>query len=186
MGSGTRSSQWLRRFEHLIRPAGSVLDLACGSGRNSRPLLAAGFAVTAVDLDPGEDSSWPQDGRLKLLRADLENEPWPLGGQLFAAVLVCNYLHRPLFSSILAAVEPGGLLIYETFAMGQEALGRPRRPEFLLRAGELLERTPADWRVIAYEHGLIREGKEAMRQRMVARRPPFQSPDVIHPGCESV
>ncbi|MHC5065370.1 MAG: class I SAM-dependent methyltransferase [Planctomycetota bacterium] len=166
---------------HLIPRAGSVLDLACGSGRNSRLLLAAGFEVTAVDLDPGDPAAWPQDPRLNLLQADLEAESWPLGDRCFDAVLVCNYLWRPRFPEILAAVAAGGLLIYETFAQGQEALGRPRRPDFLLQPGELLERLPADWRVIAFDQGLIRDGKDAIRQRVVARRPPFTGPDSIQP-----
>src|SRR6185295_3932687 len=116
----------------------------------------------------------------RTLAADLEGEPWPLPGAEFDAVLVTNYLWRPLFPALLAAVAPGGLLVYETFAQGHEALGRPRRPEFLLRPGELLELVAGggvgaarEWHVIAFEQGRLpadAAGPEREVQRIVARR----------------
>ena len=85
--------------------------------------------------------------------ADLENGPWPLAGERFDAVVVTNYLWRPLMPSLLASLADGGVLIYETFALGNEAFGRPSNPDFLLRPGELL-RCCRGLHVVAYEDGV--------------------------------
>lgn len=176
MRSASRSSPWLRRFLPLIPSGGQVLDLACGSGRNSRLLSAAGFPVLGVDLDPGDGLAGAENPGIELMQADLEKDPWPLEGRTFAAVVVCNYLWRPLFPKIFAAVSAGGVLIYETFAEGNADYGRPRSPDYLLEAGELLERLPADWQVVAYEHGLVEGEQVSVRQRLAARRPPLRGP----------
>jgi hypothetical protein len=84
--------------------------------------------------------------------ADLEACPWPLARRRFDAVVVTNYLWRPLWPDLLASLSDGGLLIAETFASGQETVGRPSRREFLLEPGELLSRC-AGLRVLAFEDG---------------------------------
>lgn len=149
-------SDWVVRWTPLLLPGSSVLDLACGAGRHVRWLVQAGHRVTGVDRD-GEALARAEacvaaagPGRLRTVLADLEGAPWPLPGEHFDAVVVTNYLWRPLMPALLAAVAPGGLLVYETFASAQAALGRPRRPEFLLQPGELLAwlRPPsAGWQV---------------------------------------
>ena len=137
-------SPWLQRWAHLLPPHATVLDVACGAGRHVRWLAAAGHRVTAIDRET--DLLAPLQGIAETLAADLEGAPWPLPGRLFDLVLVTHYLWRPLVPALRAAVAPGGLLVVETFGLGQAALGRPRRPEFLLRPGELLDwlRAPDD------------------------------------------
>lgn len=100
--------------------------------------------------------------------ADLENGPWPYAGWHFDAVIVTNYLHRPLFSPLLAALADGGVLIYETFAAGNERYGRPGNPDFLLKPGELLELARGRLRVAAYEDLYVETPKPAMIQRLCA------------------
>ena len=149
---GAEPSAWVRRWAHLIRPGGSVLDLACGSGRHVRWLSSQGLAVTGVDRD--EAAVAPLRGLAEIVVADMESGPWPLDGRDFDAVVVTNYLWRPLTARIRAALRPGGVLLYETFAAGQETVGRPSRAEFLLQPGELLRMTDG-LRVVAYEHGFL-------------------------------
>jgi SAM-dependent methyltransferase len=168
-------SPWITRFAPLVPGGGTVLDLACGGGRHTRLFLGRGHPVTAVDLDlRGLDDLRGAAG-LTLLQADLEGAPWPLSGR-FAGIIVTNYLHRPLFSSLLAALAPGGVLLYETFARGNERFGRPASPAFLLRAGELLDlaRNPtgAALQVVAYEHGVVASPKAAVVQRLCALQLP--------------
>lgn len=163
-------SDWVRRWGHLIpdRPGGArVLDLACGLGRHSRWLMRQGHQVTAVDRDSAALASLAELGPwVRTLQADLENGPWPLEGREFEAVVVTNYLWRPLWPRILASLAPGGLLIYETFAEGQASVGRPARPEFLLQPGELL-RLCAGLRIVAYEDGFLNH-PERFVQRIAA------------------
>lgn len=145
-------SPWVRRWAALIRPGGHVLDLACGGGRHLRWLAAQGFAVTGVDRNA--DAVEPLRALGEIVVADLEGAPWPLPGRRFDAVVVTNYLWRPLFPAIRAALAPGGVWIHETFGAGQQTVGRPSRPEFLLQPGELL-REAAGLRVVAYEDGFL-------------------------------
>ena len=167
------ASDWVARFASRV-PPGPVLDLACGAGRHTRLFLDAGHPVVAVD----RAMSLPAEPGLERLTADLEDgSPWPLGERTFAGVVVTNYLHRPLFPAILSALAPGGLLIYETFAVGNERFGRPRNPDFLLRAGELLEVVAghcsplrplqAGLQVLAFED---LELEDRVIQRIAARR----------------
>ena len=142
----------MQRWARLIRPGGRVLDLACGSGRHVRWLAARGFAVTAVDRDGA--ALQPLRGIAQVVVADLEGAPWPLPGARFDALVVTNYLWRPLWPELLAALDAGGVLIYETFAAGQQRIGRPSRPEFLLRHGELLQ-LARSLRVVGYEDGWL-------------------------------
>jgi len=149
---GGAASPWLLRWAHLIRPGGRVLDLAAGGGRHSRWLATNGFAVTAVDRDAAAMAVL--GGIAETIVADLEGAPWPLAGLSFDAVLVTNYLWRPLFPAIVAAVGAGGVLLYETFAAGNETVGRPARPDFLLARGELLD-VAAGLQVVAFEDGFL-------------------------------
>lgn len=160
-------SAWVQRFVHLLPPGAQVLDLACGSGRHARWLAAQGHAVTGVDRDAHALAALPPE--VDTLVADLENAPWPLPDRRFDAVVVTNYLWRPLWPQVLASVRPGGVLLYETFAQGNAAYGKPSRPDFLLAPGELLQ-VCAGWTVVAYEHGLLRQ-PERVVQRVAAIAP---------------
>ena len=167
----TDVSAWIARFAPLVRQGGPVLDLACGGGRHSRLFLDRGHPVTALD----RDISQAQLGQgADLVEADLENgSPWPLADRRFAAVVVTNYLWRPLFPRILESLEPDGVLIYETFALGNEAYGRPRNPNHLLERGELLRLTQG-LTVTAFEDG-IEDGRKVV-QRICAVNGPGPVP----------
>ncbi len=160
------ASDWVQRWAPLIRPGGTVLDVACGSGRHLLWLRAQGFVVTGVDRDA--DALAPLSGIGETLLADIETGPWPLPGRRFDAVLVANYLWRPLTPTLLAAVADGGLFIHETFADGQQRFGKPSRPDFLLQPGELLAMTQG-LRTIAYEDVQLADPPRCV-QRIVARR----------------
>lgn len=163
------ASPWVRRFAGLVAAAGPVLDLACGGGRHARLFLERGHPVTALDIDLAGIADLAGRAGFQAIQADLEaGGPWPLPGRQFAGLVVTNYLHRPLFPSILDAVAPGGALIYETFARGNERFGRPSNPAFLLRPGELLEAVRGRLEVVAYENLEISEPKPAMVQRIAA------------------
>jgi len=159
------------RFAPRIRPGGHVLDLAAGSGRNSRALLRLGHRVTALDIDVSSLQDLGGHASVELIEADLEKGEWPFGERHFDAIVVTNYLHRPLFPALAAALARGGVLIYETFAVGNEAYGRPANPAFLLREGELLHVYANRLNVIAYEHVLETEPRPAVRQRICAELP---------------
>jgi len=148
-----------------------VLDVACGAGRHCRLLRAAGHTVLAIDRDLGGVEDLRCDPGTELLQRDLEDggpPPWQPGS--FSAVVVTNYLHRPLLPALVAAVASGGLLIYETFAEGNARFGRPSNPAFLLRPGELLAAVLGELRVLAYEDLVIDEPRPAAIQRIAARR----------------
>jgi len=156
-------SGWVVRWTPLIAQ-GVVLDVACGGGRHARYLASLGYAVTAVDREPQ-----PIPG-VRFIQADLEGgSPWPLPGQRFQGIVVANYLHRPLFPLLADALAPGGVLIYETFMLGNERYGRPSNPAFLLRPGELW-RAFGGLHVIAFEQGTVAAPKPAMMQRLCAVR----------------
>lgn len=161
-------SPWVRRWIGFIRPGGCVLDLACGSGRHARFLAELGFEVDAVDRDPSLFAAPPPGVRLR--GADLEGGPWPYEGRRFDAVVVANYLHRPLLPILAASLEPGGVLVYETFARGNEGFGKPSNPAFLLAPGELLEAVRGKLRVLGYEDMVVEEPRPAAVQRICARR----------------
>ncbi len=154
---------------HCIAPGGDVLDLACGTGRHSRLLAEQGFRVCAVDRDSQAIRSLDGIKGVTVQVADLENEPWPLADRRFDGVIVTRYLHRPLFPRIVGAVAPGGVLIYETFAAGNERFGKPSNPDFLLQAGELLEIVRGRLQVIAYENIELASPRPAKIQRICAQ-----------------
>ena len=161
-----QASAWLRRFAPLIKPGGSVLDVACGSGRNLRWLAGQGFVLTGVDRDAAAVE--PLRSMAEVVVADIQDAAWPLAGRRFDAVLVANYLWRPLWPTLMGALADGGVFIHETFAVGQQLVGRPSRPDFLLHSGELLQAC-AGLRIVAYEDGFEAAGPRYV-QRIVAVR----------------
>lgn len=165
-------SAWVRRWAHLVPGGGSVLDVACGHGRHMRWFAERGHAVTGVDRSLEAIDALQGIGRA--VQADIENGPWPFVGERFDAVVVTNYLWRPLLPTILDSLNDGGLLLYETFALGNESVGKPSRPDFLLQTGELLG-VCKDLRVVAYEDGFC-DRPERFVQRIAALRKPPSSP----------
>jgi SAM-dependent methyltransferase len=164
--SSTAPSLWVKRFLPLVKPGGLVLDLAAGNGRHVRLLRDCGFAVCAVDRDITALFAF-EGPRCEVRRIDLESDdPRQLGND-YDGIIVANYLYRPLLPAIARALRPGGVLIYETFARGNERFGRPSNPEFLLRPGELLEAfttlTP-----VAFEQGQVSAPRPAVIQRLAA------------------
>lgn len=162
-------SRWIERFARPLPAGAKVLDLACGSGRHTRWLAAQGFVVTAVDRD--HDALETLRGIAhEIIEADIENGPWPLADRRFDLVVVTNYLWRPLFDRIVEALAPDGWWLHETFGIGNETVGKPSRPDFLLKHGELLEvaRRHA-LRTVAYEDGFL-DGPPRFVQRIAAVR----------------
>ncbi len=173
-GAGSHGGQvpsaWVVRFAPMVPEGGPVLDLACGGGRHARHFLAAGHPVTAIDIDLGGVADLRGAGGIELVEADLEDGgPFPVAGRVFAGVVVTNYLHRPLLPELVEAVAPGGLLIYETFAVGNERFGKPSNPNYLLEPGELLAAVRGRLRVLAYEDLEVTAPRPAAVQRIAAR-----------------
>ena len=153
----------------LVPQGADVLDVACGSGRHSWLLAAAGHHVTAVDRDLRRLSSEARPLNVEMVEADLEDgSPWPFEGRLFGGIIVTNYLHRPLLPKLIDSLAPEGVLIYETFAAGNERLGKPSNPAFLLEPGELLRMAGRELAIVAYEHGQISSPRPAIVQRVCA------------------
>jgi SAM-dependent methyltransferase len=159
---------WIVRFAPLVPAGAAVLDLACGAGRHARLFLERGHPVSAVDIDVSGLDDLRGHPQLEIVQADLENAPWPLPRRRFGAVVTTNYLWRPLFPMILDTVDDGGLLLYETFAHGNEAYGRPTNPDFLLRPGELIEVVSGRLQIVAYEHGYVERPRAGIKQRLCA------------------
>lgn len=159
-------SDWVRRWSHLVAPGQPVLDVACGAGRHMQWFRGRGHPVTGIDRSAQDLATAAQWG--EALCADLENGPWPCPGRQFAGVVVTNYLWRPLFPALIQGLGAGAVLICETFAAGNETVGRPARPEFLLQPGELL-RLCAGLRVIGFEDGFM-DQPERFVQRIAAVR----------------
>jgi SAM-dependent methyltransferase len=164
-------SVWIARWADRVPAGGRVLDLACGGGRHSRYFAARGHPVEAVDRDPSALARLEGGAGIVTRCADLEGGAWPYEGRGFAGIVVANYLHRPLFPHLLTTLAPGGVLIYETFAAGNERYGRPSNPDFLLQPGELIEVVRGRLRVIAYEDLTVTEPKPACVQRICAVSP---------------
>lgn len=161
------ASDWVRRWSHLVSPGQPVLDVACGRGRHLRWFGGRGHPVTGVDRDA--EALATLEGIGECVCADIEGGPWPFEGRQFGGVVVTNYLWRPLFPHILQSLAPGAALVYETFAEGHETVGRPSRPDFLLRHGELLQ-VCAGLRIVAYEDGFL-PSPERFVQRIAAVQP---------------
>jgi SAM-dependent methyltransferase len=176
----------VQRWSHLLPEGGSVLDVACGRGRHARylhQLHQRGLRVVAVDRSAEAIAAigLPAE-RCETCVADIENGPWPFAGRLFDAVVVTNYLWRPLLPTLLASLAPGGVLIYETFAAGNETLGKPSRPDFLLRPGELLQ-VCQSLRTVAFEDGFEDRPSPRFVQRIIAvREPVFSSESAANPA----
>lgn len=168
----SQPSPWVRRFAPLV-PAGSpVLDLACGRGRHSRLFLERGHPVLAVDRDLAGLDDLRENPRLEALACDLEEGTLPAFFQRrFGGIVVANYLYRPLFAPLAAALAPGGVLIYETFAKGNERFGKPSNPDFLLDPGELLTVFIGRLRIVAFEDVVVEEPRPAAVQRLCAQAP---------------
>ena len=154
-----------------------MLDVACGLGRHMAWLSSQGYSVLGVDQSAEALASAKfhatkaaaPSTEVRTLQADIENGPWPFADQQFAAVVVTNYLWRPLLPQLLASLAPGGVLLYETFAAGHETIGKPSRPDFLLQAGELL-RVCTALKVVAFEDGFEAEPARFV-QRIAAIAP---------------
>jgi SAM-dependent methyltransferase len=190
LGHGDETaSAWVQRWSHLLPEGGSVLDVACGRGRHARWFHQRGLRVVAVDRSAEAIAAigLPTE-RCETCIADIENGPWPFAGRLFDGLVVTNYLWRPLLPTLLASLAPGGVLIYETFAAGNETVGKPSRPDFLLQPGELLQ-VCQTLRTVAFEDGFEARPSPRFVQRIVAiRELPVGSltpthPPARHPLC---
>ncbi|MEO6032583.1 MAG: class I SAM-dependent methyltransferase [Burkholderiaceae bacterium] len=160
------ASPWVQRWSGLVPRGSSVLDVACGSGRHVRWFAERGCRVTGVDRNAPALAALRD--LAEVVVADIEGGPWPLGGRRFDAVVVTNYLWRELLPTLVASVAEGGVLIYETFAAGNESVGKPSNPKFLLRPGELLQ-AASGLHVIGYEDGFL-TAPERFVQRIAASR----------------
>lgn len=161
-------SAWVARFAGLIGEGGRVLDYACGGGRHARWLAARGLRVEALDRDPEALRGLHGLAGVQPVQAELEAEVWPLAGRCFEAVIVTNYLFRPRLGALLELLGPGGVLIYETFMVGNERYGKPSNPDFLLRPNELLECLRDGWTIVAFEQGEVQTPRPAAVQRVCA------------------
>ena len=166
-------STWVTRFAPLVAmdgPAGGrVLDLAAGGGRHARHFLEWGHPVTVADKDVSALADLARDTRAEVVEIDLEDgSPWPFPPNAFSGIVVSNYLFRPHIDGLLGSLAPGGVLLYETFARGNETFGRPRNPDHLLKSGELLDLVRGRLQVVAYEHGQTDEAPPGVKQRICA------------------
>ena len=166
----TPVSDWVERHIDKLSAGSHILDFACGKGRHTRWLMARGFQVTAVDINLSGIADLPEQKALTRLECDLEQGAWPFDAQSFDGIVVTNYLHRPALPHLLESLTIGGVLLYDTFAVGNERFGKPSNPDFLLRPGELLERLAKNMKVLAYDHGPVAWPKPAIRQRLCAIR----------------
>jgi SAM-dependent methyltransferase len=163
-------SPWIARFAPLIPAGGDVLDLACGGGRHARLLAASGHRVEAVDRDGDALATLAGIAGIHARQADLEGGPWPYYGFGFDGIVVSRYLWRPLFPLLFGCLREGGILIYESFMVGQELYGKPQNPAHLLRVGELLELMHKRFTVLAFEQGEFAGEKPQVMQRICVRR----------------
>jgi len=161
-------SSWIMGWAHVIRHGGIVLDVAAGHGRHARALARMGFKAVAADLDT---SGLADVDGAEVVPCDLESGAWPFMGRRFDAIVVANYLHRPHFPHYVESLTDGGVLLIETFGQGNEKLGRPRNPDFLLAPGELLAAFSM-LHIVAYEHGAEQLPRPAVRQRICAVKGP--------------
>ncbi len=169
-----RASDWIERFLPGVAPGGTVIDVACGAGRHLRRALALGHPVVGIDRDPSGLADLAGRADVEIFGHDLERAgglDLPTGDRRFAGVMVTNYLYRPLFPLLRAMVADDGLLLYETFTLGQERHGKPSNPDFLLKSNELL--TPAltgGLTIVAFEQGEVPSRLSATRTPKVVQR----------------
>ncbi|WP_193183416.1 class I SAM-dependent methyltransferase [Nisaea sediminum] len=176
-GPMAKPSEWVVRFAERVPRDAEVLDVACGAGRHGRFFRARGNPVVLLDQDISRVADMAADARVELVASDLEaGRPWPLKSRTFGCVVVTNYLYRPAMRDIIAAVAPGGILIYETFALGNEAYGRPSNPDFLLHREELLILCRPELRVVAFEDLTVSTPRPACIQRIAAVRDAAERP----------
>ncbi|MEP7183730.1 MAG: class I SAM-dependent methyltransferase [Betaproteobacteria bacterium] len=181
--AATDASPWIVRFSHLVPPGARVLDLACGRGRHARWFAAHGACVLAVDRDADALAALAGVAGIETRVVDLEAGGWPLAGETFDAIVVVNYLHRPLLPHLLGALAADGVLLYETFARGNEAFGRPSNPAFLLKRDELLRLPGAALTVVGFEQGFVAGGERgAVVQRLAAVGAGRQWPPPLAPA----
>lgn len=160
---------WIVRYAHLVPAGARVLDVACGQGRHARYFAARGCDVLAVDRNPAGLAALAGVPRIETREMDLETGAWPLAGERFDAIVVVHYLYRPLIEPMLAALANDGTLLYDTFARGNEAFGRPVNPDFLLERDELLQRVAGHLTLVAFEQGaVVEDGRKAVVQRIAA------------------
>tara|TARA_B100000686_G_C16751726_1_gene952950 strand:+ start:1455 stop:2126 length:672 start_codon:yes stop_codon:yes gene_type:complete len=165
-------SSWLRRHSTLIPNSGLILDIAAGSGRHTQYLLDKDHAVVSIDKDVSH-LAHIKNSRLSIAKVDLEVPgSWPFKSAAFAGIIVTNYLHRPLFPHIIKALATGGLLVYETFAQGNQKFGKPTNPNYLLAPGELIRLTQEHLHIVAYEDVTVSQPKSARIQRICASKRP--------------
>jgi len=176
-------SAWVRRFATVIPKPGPVLDLACGRGRHTRFLRALDYQVVALDRDAERLRQLAADDGIEAIVSDLENGAvWPLGNRRFTGIIVTNYLYRPVFESLVQALAPNGVLIFETFSVGNERYGKPSNPAFLLRPGELLDAFGEGLHIVAYEHGKIAGPRPRNVQRICILKRAENSADPVRIG----
>ena len=164
-------SAWVRRFYDQIPKTGLILDLAGGSGRHTRFLTQKGFKLLLLDNDIAKAKDLQGVENIVLMEYDLEDgSTLPFPKSSFQGVVVTNYLYRPIFPQLLNLLDDGGILIYETFAVGNEKYGRPTNPDYLLKSGELISLVSSQMRIIAYEECLVGRPAKAYVQRITAAK----------------
>ena len=168
MHEGQPPSAWVQRCSDLLKPCSTILDLACGSGRHTHYLAGKGHDVTALDKNPEALSKISSSIGIRPYEFDLETGSWPFSERKFDAIVVTNYLYRPILQNIVDALSPSGILIYETFMSGNERFGRPSNPDFLLMPNELINLVHEKLQVLLYEAGRVNDLKPALIQRICA------------------
>jgi SAM-dependent methyltransferase len=163
-------SSWIVKYARLIPKKGRILDLACGSGRHAIWLAKQGYQVNALDRDAKALANMKGIGNINVSIVDLEAGDWSGSGQRYDGIIVSRYLYRPLLSRLAGLLNPGGILIYETFMAGNERYGKPSNPDFLLLPNELLETYSPLLSIIAFEQGEVEMPRPAVTQRICAKK----------------
>lgn len=183
MHTANDPSPFVTRFAHLVPTGARLLDLACGYGRHARFFAGRGCRVVAVDRDAVALATMEGVAGIETRALDLEDAGWPLAGERFDAIVVANYLHRPLQGPLLSALAIDGVLLYETFCRGNEAYGRPTNLDFLLERDELLRLADGRLTVVAFEQGRVSaDGRAAVVSRLAAVGLARPWPPAIEPG----
>jgi SAM-dependent methyltransferase len=168
--TGILASEWIMRFSHLVKPKGTVLDVAAGHGRHAEFFLRLGCSVVSVDIDVSSLAFLSSSVNHSIIEADLDACVWPFPNSIFDAIIVTNYLNRNIYFDIVNSLSNSGVLLMETFGEGNQEFGRPRNPDFLLASGELIQVFEPLLQIVSYEHGLETEPRKCVRQRICARK----------------